>query len=436
MDGSPVRGQHKAGMVQLNQVEDPQTFQAEIVRGIRADLPQTEVFFGLLEPISNTLQIPSWVRTHLERHPGLAVKLEQGAMVGISHTDENPVPRPVSAARAGVVLIPVINNGTLHGVIGLVSSLEGRHLSAEEVESVRQLAYEAAPILARLLQIESLTQKNHELAGAAERAARAEASLTRTIEDKNVRDALLKMGWHVQANVAHDLRTPLAAIRGYARMILDGRGGEINDTQREYLRVVTENTNRLINVVNWMSHIAELTAQHFNLTTFDLRDVWAEVISGNKQTLAAKSIALTQRAPDDTFEIIGDRESLFYVFNELVGAAAKVANTGSAITVEFSRGREREIMVKISATGSANAPEILSKVFERSFNSNVKAGAAVSDDAGINLAGAYDAIGMHGGRLFVNTTSGQVSTFLFTLPAVTVGGEEKSHEQAVNSGRR
>ena len=70
MDGSPVRG-HKSGIIQLNQVEDPQTFQAEIVRVIRADLPQTEIFFGFMEPVSNTLQVPAWVRSHLERHPGL-----------------------------------------------------------------------------------------------------------------------------------------------------------------------------------------------------------------------------------------------------------------------------------------------------------------------------------------------------------------------------
>src|SRR5207244_7531274 len=294
----------------------------------------------------------------------------------------------------------------------------------------------AAPILARLLQIESLTRKNQELAQNVERVARAEANLAKTIEDKNFRDALLKMGWHLQSNVAHDLRTPLAAIRGYARMILDGRSGEINNTQREYLRILTENTNRLINVVSWMSHIAELTAQNFSLTTFDLRHVWAEALSASRQRLAAKSLTLTERIPDESFEIIGARESLSYVFNELITAAVKSAGTGSAITAEFSRGREREIMVKISASGSSISPEILSKIYERSFNSSVRPGMTTSDDASINLSGTYDVVGMHGGRMFVNSTSAQVSTFLFTLPAVVVGSEDKSHEQAVNFGRR
>ena len=96
MDGSPVRGQDKAGITRLNQVKDTQTFQAEFVRLVGADLPHTEVFFGLLDDDSKTLQVPAWVRSHLERHQGLALKLQQGAMVGISHTGENAVPRPAA----------------------------------------------------------------------------------------------------------------------------------------------------------------------------------------------------------------------------------------------------------------------------------------------------------------------------------------------------
>ena len=57
-------------------------------------------------------------------------------------------------------------------------------------------------------------------------------------------------------------------------------------------------------------------------------------------------------------------------------------------------------------------------------------------DGHINLSRVYDIVGMHGGRLFVSSPAGEGSTFLFTLPTVTVGGEDKSHEQTVNFGRR
>src|SRR5438876_3705957 len=179
MGGSPVRGPNKTIVAQLNHAKDIQEFQTELVRLIRIDLPHSEVFAGGVERDSHALQVPSWVRSHLEKHPGLAIKLEQGAMVGISHTDESPVPRPAAAARSGVVLIPVINDDVLCGAIGLISALDGPHLSAEEIEGVRQLAHDAGPILGRLQEIDALRVKNRELTGAAQRTANIETGLAK-----------------------------------------------------------------------------------------------------------------------------------------------------------------------------------------------------------------------------------------------------------------
>src|SRR5436853_3255960 len=98
-------------------------------------------------------------------------------------------------------------------------------------------------------------------------------------------------------------------------MILDGRGGEINDTQRQYLRIVTENTNRLIALVGWMSYVAELSAQHMKLSTFDFRDLWSDCVNRSQDKLAGKSLKLTQRVAEERFVLIGDREKLGYVLN-------------------------------------------------------------------------------------------------------------------------
>jgi signal transduction histidine kinase len=359
MGGLPVRGQNKTSITLLNFAKDAQNFHDELLRLIRADLPQTEIFFGLVDRQSQVLQIPTWVRFHLERHPGLATKLAQGAMVGISHTDENPVPRPVAAARSNVVLIPVVSHDELHAAIGLVSPLDGPHLSAEEIESVRQLAHDVAPILARLQEIEFLKLKAQELQAIAQSTAQLEARLLRTTEQKSQVDALLKIGSHVQSNIAHELRTPLAAIRGYARMILDGRAGEINETQRDYLRVINENTNRLINVANWMTHLVDLGSQQFSLAPCDLSNVWAEAVRNNQEALTAKSLNLTERIPRESFELIADREKMLHAFNQLITVAANLSEPQSVITAEFSHGREREVMVKISLSGAQLAPEAL-----------------------------------------------------------------------------
>jgi len=420
----------------LSESRDVETFQADLLRIISAEAYNSEIFIGLFDASSKGLQIPSWVKSHLERHPGLHKKLEQGEMAGISHTDDNPVPRPASAARSSVVLIPLNGDEALQGVIGLVSPLDGPQVPAEAIESIRQLVYDVSPIFGRLQELEALRRENHQMKAAIGRVSETEADLAKAIEQRNTLDAVIQMRSHLHANVAHELRTPLAAIRGYTRMIVDGRGGEINPTQREYLRIVTDNTNRLIGLVSWMSYVSELSAQHFTLSTFDLRVVWSESVNSTRQSLAGKSLQLTVHMPDESFTVVGDREKLAYVFIELLTAAARFSAPSGTINAEFSHGRDREVTVKITEKGATIPADALKKIFERSFNSITKPVPQLSEADNVNLSGVYDVVGMHGGRVFVNSTAGQGATFLFTLPAVSMGGEENSHEQAVNSGRR
>ncbi len=436
MEGSPVRGHERLPVTRLGESRDLESFQAELIRILSSELPQAEIFFGLIDQAGKAAPIPSWVRSHLDRHPALHKKLEQGEMAGIGHADENPALRPATAVRTSVVLIPLIGESALQAVIGLASPLDGAQPSSEEIEVIRQLAYDASPILVHLQEIDKLRRENHELQNTIRSASKPQQDLARVLEEKSALQALIQMRSHLQANLAHELRTPLAAIRGYARMILDGRGGEVNSTQKDYLRIVTDNTNRMIGLVSWMSYLTELTAQHLKLSSFDLRDVWAKSLESCRLILGEKTLSVVEVIPDESFAIMGDAEKLTYVFNELIAIAAKLSNVSGIITVEFSHGREMDVTVKVSGTGQSIPPEKLSTIFERSFNAIAKPAAQNTDAGATSLSGVYDVVGMHGGRVFVSNTAGQGASFLFTLPAVIIGGEEKSHEQAINSGRR
>jgi signal transduction histidine kinase len=185
-----------------------------------------------------------------------------------------------------------------------------------------------------------------------------------------------------------------------------------------------------------MSHVAGLGAQHLKLSTFDLRDVWTECVDAGRQILNEKSLKLAQQIPQEPFVIMGDREKFAYVFSELIAAAVIFSDKEGTITAEFSRGREGEVNVKISEKDAGIPAELLNTIFERSFNTISKPVVRGAEPGTVSLSGVYDIVGMHGGRVFVNSTAGQGAAFLFTLPAVIADGEETSHEQAVNSSRR
>jgi signal transduction histidine kinase len=434
MEGTPVRGQQKAALVQLNEVLNLENFQSEVVRLVGAEFKHAQVFFGSMDPNSGTLQLPVWVRSHLERHSGLQKKLDQGEMVGISATEDLPTPRPAVAARSSVVLIPVMNDAKLTAAIGLVSPSDEPPLSAEDVELARQFAYEISPILARLQEIEDLRREKQELLERAGRGDRAEEACAAILKEKNGLDAILQMRSHQQVNIAHELRTPLAAIRGYARMILDGRSGSITDKQREYLQVVTDNTNRLITLVAWMSYVSEMSTQHLRVSVFDFRELWSECVEKNQVRLSEKSLKLNQNIPDEPFVIVSDWEKLGMVLADIVNCAVNLAAPGSAIAMEIWHGRERELNFKLSETGAEIPADVLAKIFDRSFNTIEKPGPQNTSNV-MSLSALYDIVGMHGGRVFVNNTAGKSATFLFTLPAITASAEE-NYEQAVNSSRR
>jgi len=240
----------------------------------------------------------------------------------------------------------------------------------------------------------------------------------------------------LQSNIAHELRTPLAAVRGYARMILDGRAGDINKTQRDYLNVITDNSNRLVQLVNWMSHIVEMNVQQFHLSIFDLLDLWAERLRAHEAVLNGKSIKVLEQIAEEPFTLMADREKLALVFNGLLGVALRLNKPGGTIRAEFSHGREQEITVKIFQNGDAIPSEMLAAMFAHS--NAIPGRMPPSQNIGeLDLSGIYDVIGMHGGRIFVNSKVGEGSTVLFTLPAVIPDGEENfDHEQAVHTSRR
>jgi signal transduction histidine kinase len=433
MEGSTVRRTDRIHSALLNEARDIHIFQSEIVRLASAELRNVEVFFGLMDG-SKGVTLPSWVRSHLDRHPSLYKKLELNELVGISDNEDNPTLRPAGSARSNILLIPVINETVLYGAIGLVSPAEDpQFFSQEGLETVRQFARDAGLVLARLDEIQRLRRENMELAGFAERLAPTEKRLAKITEERNALEAAVRMRSHLQSNIAHDLRTPLAAVRGYARMMLDGRTGEIDKTQRDYLTVIKDNSNRLINVVNWMTHVAEMSLQYLRISTFDLRDVWTERLKAHEAALNEKSIEVMEEIAKEPFVLVGDREKLAFVFNGLIGAALNLNKSGGTIRAEFLHGRDREIAVKISWNGECIPSEMLSNVFDRWTNAiplppqNMNVGE-------FHLSGIYDVVGMHGGRVFVDSKAGEGSTFLFTLPAVISDGEENfDHEQAVNS---
>src|SRR5438874_13759388 len=104
MEGSPVRGPQRWRKTWIGEARDVQTYQSELIRIIASELANVEVVFGRVEEGSNSLVLPAWIKTHLDRHPALYRKLSQGDVVGIGHADQPQASRLAAAVRSSILI--------------------------------------------------------------------------------------------------------------------------------------------------------------------------------------------------------------------------------------------------------------------------------------------------------------------------------------------
>jgi signal transduction histidine kinase len=213
------------------------------------------------------------------------------------------------------------------------------------------------------------------------------------------------MRTHLQSNVAHEMRTPLAAVRGYARMVLEGNAGDLIPTQREYLEIAIENTNKLIHLVNWMTRVTE-GSEKLTLTSVDLRELWRDCSSSHSKELANAGVRIEEKPiPAGSYSFLADKAKMQRVLQQMLRAAVQFAERGTTLKLEFSRPRRGGLALKLSGMTIGAVAEAVE------FPFNGPAQDILSD--------MHDIISMHGGRLFVRRTPEEGWVFLFTLPAIT-----------------
>lgn len=223
--------------------------------------------------------------------------------------------------------------------------------------------------------------------------------------------ATIVMRGHLLANVAHEIRTPLSAIRGYARMLVDGRAGPVNPRQSEFLNAINENTNKLIHLVNWMTRIGDPARQILRLSVLDGRALWTECLAARKDALSEKAIHIEETFSGESFPIVGDQNKLAAMLTLVLDTAILHSRSGAQLSMTMSTPREGGLGLKLSGIAGtmADAVEV----------SNTTDAGEVPDSADAkSLAQICDIVGLHGGRLFIRRTSEEGSIILFTLPDV------------------
>jgi signal transduction histidine kinase len=229
------------------------------------------------------------------------------------------------------------------------------------------------------------------------------------------------------ATVSHDLKNPLAGIKGWVQLLNRRAAARLPDPERQRwqqdLTTVEAITTRMAGMLDELldaTHLQMRRPLELRRQPTDLVGLARRVAEDNQQLADAHVIRVQSQLA--CIEGAWDRARLERVVGNLVSNAVKYSPEGGEVTLQVSREDTADgawAVLAVTDQGVGIPPEELPRVFERFFRASNVAGQIAG--TGIGLAGARQLVEQHGGTISVQSTPGQGSTFIVRLPIEAPG---------------
>jgi signal transduction histidine kinase len=251
----------------------------------------------------------------------------------------------------------------------------------------------------------------------------------RELQDKNLKledsyaklKELDRLKSNFLATMSHELRTPLTSVIGYSEMMLEGLGGPLTTEQREYLGIIMEKGENLLQLITSILDISKIEAGRVRLVLSEveptqiMRDAVATLLP-----LARKKGLKVSCEPGQLPRLVADRDKLRQCLVNLCSNAVKFTPAGGTITVRGEVLPGERMAMHVADSGIGIAEEHLAKVFDVFYQVD---GSSTREygGAGLGLAIVKSFVEAHGGEVQVRSTMNQGSTFTLVMPLRPAG---------------
>src|SRR5919206_1511057 len=238
-----------------------------------------------------------------------------------------------------------------------------------------------------------------------------EESYRKLRELEKLRDDLMNM-------IVHDLKTPLTAVQATIEMLHDGDFGSVNPDQRKALSDAQSKAHDLLALIEDLLEISRIeeTAVPLELEPVAPAQLLSELMSEWRLRLQQEGASASVDVAPDTPTIEADKTLVKRVFGNLIQNA--LTHSAHTVTLHLSARREDDgVLFTVADNGPGIPPEYQEVIF-RKFQQVKTPHAPRVRSSGLGLAFCKMAVDAHGGRIWVQSASGQGSAFHVMLPLV------------------
>lgn len=225
------------------------------------------------------------------------------------------------------------------------------------------------------------------------------------------------------ANVSHELKTPIAAVKGFAETLL---AGALNDkeTARSFLQIIFDESERLNRLIGDILALSKIESKRIplNFSPVHVKSFMENTVNVMRAEAMKKNIDLELQAEDDLY-MEADEDRLRQIMINLLSNGISYTPEGGRvkvriIPVEGEEGQDPEqIRFIISDTGIGIPKKDLPRIFERFYRVD-KARSRSSGGTGLGLSIVKHLVDLHKGHITVESQSGEGTTFILDLPVL------------------
>jgi two-component system sensor histidine kinase GlrK len=217
--------------------------------------------------------------------------------------------------------------------------------------------------------------------------------------------------------MSHELRTPLTSLKEGTNLLLGGAVGGLNDKQTRILTILSEESDRMIGLVNSILDLSKMEAgmMPYNFSYGDVSRLITTAATEIEPLCQAKNIRLETDIGPGLEKARMDGDRILQALRNLIGNAVKYTPSGGLVRVA-ARMVQDKVEVAVADSGMGIPEEELTVIFDK-FKQTSLTNAKKLKGTGLGLALVKHIISAHGGNVWAESKPGKGSIFFFVLPA-------------------